>query len=306
MYNGIINIKKEKGFTSHDVVAKLRGIVGQRKIGHTGTLDPDATGVLPVCLGKATKVCELLTDTSKEYRTTVLLGVTTDTQDTSGEVLSSRDTSALNEQQVMDCILSFIGEYQQIPPMYSAIKINGKKLYELARQGMEVERKARTVILHEIEIESIDLPRITMRVHCSKGTYIRTLCHDIGEQLNCGGCMEELVRTRVGIFELDSAVTLSEVEAAKQDLDGDTFTRLLYAIDSVFPDRVKCQVHEESLKKAMNGSGLRSSEFVPISQGSFSSETREILLYDVSGDLIGLYVKSDQGIWKCKKFFYSM
>ena len=212
MINGILNIYKEKGYTSHDVVARLRGIVGQKKIGHTGTLDPDAEGVLPVCLGRATKVCDLLTDKDKTYETVLLLGKTTDTQDITGTVLSERSPDGVTEDEVLDCIRHFIGEYDQIPPMYSALKVGGKKLYELAREGKTVERKSRRVMIYDIRIKEICLPRIRMEVECSKGTYIRTLCHDIGESLGVGGCMESLLRTRVGRFCLEESLRLADVE----------------------------------------------------------------------------------------------
>ncbi len=212
MINGIINVYKERGFTSHDVVAKLRGIVKQKKIGHTGTLDPDATGVLPVCLGNATKLCDMLTDKSKEYVTTMRFGFCTDTQDISGEVLETKKVS-VTEEEVKEAVLSFVGKYDQIPPMYSALKVNGKKLYELAREGIEIERKARSIEIFEIEILDIALPDITMRVHCSKGTYIRTLCHDIGLKLGCFGTMVALERTKVAAFLKENAYTLSEIEA---------------------------------------------------------------------------------------------
>lgn len=210
MYHGIINIYKEKGRTSHDVVARLRGILRQKKIGHTGTLDPDAQGVLPVCLGRATKVCDMLTDKDKTYEAVMVLGIETDTQDLSGEVLNRKEVS-VTEEEVREVILSFVGNYAQIPPMYSAIKVDGAKLCNLARAGITVERKAREVIIHSIDILAIDLPRVTMRVNCSKGTYIRTLCHDIGEKLGCYGCMESLLRTRVSQFEIQDALTLKQV-----------------------------------------------------------------------------------------------
>ena len=164
MIHGIINVYKEKGFTSHDVVAKLRGIVGQKKIGHTGTLDPDATGVLPVCLGKATKLCDLLTDKDKTYEAVMLLGMTTDTQDITGRILEEKSTETLTADKVREVIESFIGDYDQIPPMYSALKVNGKKLYELAREGKVVERKARPVKILDIRIIEMDLPRVRMEV----------------------------------------------------------------------------------------------------------------------------------------------
>ena len=195
MFHGVINIYKEPGFTSHDVVAKLRGILRQKKIGHTGTLDPAAEGVLPVCLGKGTKLCDLLTDKRKTYQAVLLLGTETDTQDMTGTILSEKPTEQLTEPAVRGAAESFVGPYMQVPPMYSALKVNGKKLYELARAGKEVERAARPVEIYDLQIDAVELPRVMMTVTCSKGTYIRTLCHDIGEKLGCGGCMEELVRT---------------------------------------------------------------------------------------------------------------
>ena len=174
MIHGIINIYKEKGYTSHDVVAKMRGIIRQKKIGHTGTLDPDAQGVLPVCLGNATKLCDMLTDKDKTYRAVLLLGKKTDTQDITGQVLEEQKVLA-EEEQVREAVMAFVGEYDQVPPMYSALKVNGRKLYELAREGIEIERKARRVTIHDIRIEKIQLPRVEMTVACSKGTPRRTL-----------------------------------------------------------------------------------------------------------------------------------
>lgn len=181
MYHGIINIYKEAGYTSHDVVARLRRILGQKKIGHTGTLDPDAVGVLPVCLGVGTRLCDMLTEENKEYVAELRFGVTTDTQDMSGTVLS-RQAVTITEKQAAEIADSFLGDYEQVPPMYSALKVNGRKLYELAREGLEVERKARCVRIEELEILHMELPVIRLRVVCSKGTYIRTLCDDIGDR----------------------------------------------------------------------------------------------------------------------------
>ena len=213
--DGVINVYKEKGYTSHDVVAKLRGILHQKKIGHTGTLDPDATGVLPVCVGNATKLCDFLSDGTKEYEAVMLLGCTSDTYDASGVMLTNASESemeALSEPSVKSCILSFMPGYDQIPPMYSAKKVDGKKLYELAREGKEIDRKPVYVELSSIEIVDITLPRVTFKVTCSKGTYIRSLCHDIGAKLGCGAIMESLVRTRVSQFEIEDAMTISEIE----------------------------------------------------------------------------------------------
>ena len=211
--DGVLNIRKEKGYTSFDVVAKLRGILRMKKIGHTGTLDPEAEGVLPVVLGKATKLVDLLTEKQKTYEALLHLGLETDTQDMTGKVLREQPVN-VTEEEAIAVIRSFLGEQQQIPPMYSALKVDGKKLYELAREGKTVERKPRTVHFYEIEIKKIELPYIRFSVTCSKGTYIRTLCHDIGQKLGCGGCMEELIRTRSGNFDLEDSMTLAQVEEA--------------------------------------------------------------------------------------------
>ena len=214
--DGVIVIRKEKGFTSHDVVAKLRGILHMKKIGHTGTLDPDAEGVLPVALGKATRLVDMITDKEKTYEAVMRLGIVTDTQDMSGTVLSQTEDISVTEEELRTVIGSFVGDYMQVPPMYSALKVNGKKLYELAREGKTVERKARPVHFYEIEILDIDFPLVRFCVTCSKGTYIRTLCHDIGEKLGCGAAMETLLRTKVGRFTLDDAITLAQAEEAVQ------------------------------------------------------------------------------------------
>lgn len=252
MYNGIINIHKEAGFTSHDVVAKMRGILRQKKIGHTGTLDPQATGVLPVCLGSGTKLCDMLTDRDKEYVAELLLGVSTDSQDTTGRILQERPVE-VSETQVREAALSFLGQYDQIPPMYSALKVDGKKLYELARAGKEVERKARPVFIHELEILNMALPVVQMRVVCSKGTYIRTLCSDIGEKLGCGGVMQSLVRTGVGRFVLDGAVTLTELEALR---DAGQIGKVLVPVDRLFADCPALHVQGQFGRLLENGNAI--------------------------------------------------
>ena len=290
MIHGIINVYKEKGFTSHDVVAKLRGIVGQKKIGHTGTLDPDATGVLPVCLGKATKLCDLLTDKNKTYEAVLLLGKTTDTQDITGEVLEEKSTEALTEEKVREAIEGFIGDYEQIPPMYSALKVNGKKLYELAREGKVIERKARPVKILDIQILEIDLPKVRMEVSCSKGTYIRTLCHDIGEKLGCGGCMESLIRTRVSTFRIEDAKTLDEIETLKQE---GKLAELLVPIDAMFPFYPKITVKDDWKAFAKNGKPL---DLKMLKEACGQDEETQVRLYDESGKFIAIYQ------WKEKKY----
>ncbi len=252
MLNGIINIYKEPGYTSHDVVAKLRGITHQKKIGHTGTLDPDAEGVLCVCMGAATRVCDMLTDATKQYEAICLLGVATDTQDTSGQVLTEKRVN-VSVDDVRTCISGFIGEIDQIPPMFSALKRDGKKLYELARAGIEVEREPRRITVYDIEVISVDLPEITMRVTCSKGTYIRTLCNDIGEKLGCGACMKHLTRTRVGDFDLSTSHKLAEIEELAHE---ERISDVLIPVADVFADLPVATVTEAGAKRAVNGNLL--------------------------------------------------
>lgn len=301
MIHGIINVKKEKGFTSHDVVAKLRRITKQKKIGHTGTLDPDATGVLPVCFGKGTRLVDLLTDKNKTYEAVLLLGVNTDTQDTSGEVLSTGDTSMLTEEMVRDAVMSFVGDYSQVPPMYSALKVNGKKLYELAREGITVERKARDVKILEINILSIELPRVRMEVSCSKGTYIRTLCFDIGEKLGCCGCMEELTRTKVGMFTYADAKTLGEIQEL---MDQGAIDTIVYSIDSMFPDYPKAAVKHEFQSLALNGNELPADGITDIPDFTKSNPEKLIRLYTQDGTFIAIY-SLHKNTLRVRKMFYT-
>lgn len=249
MYNGIINIYKEKGFTSHDVVAKMRGICKQKKIGHTGTLDPDAEGVLPVCLGSGTKLCDMLTDKDKEYVAEFVLGIETDTQDISGTILKTSEP-VMVEETVTEAILCFKGEYMQVPPMYSALKVNGKKLCDLARAGKEVERQARKVNIYELEILDMQLPIVKIRVACSKGTYIRTLCADIGEKLGCGATMKSLLRTKAGMFSLEDAITLKQLEKLR---DTSGIEHKLYSVESVFSEISEIHVLDEFCRLLDNG-----------------------------------------------------
>lgn len=286
MYNGILNVYKEAGYTSHDVVAKLRGICRQKKIGHTGTLDPEAVGVLPVCFGSGTKLCDLLTDWDKEYIAALRLGLTTDTQDITGQVLSKADEEALaslDGEQVRESILQFLGGYEQIPPMYSALKVNGKKLYELARAGKEVERKPRPVTISELEILEMDLPRVRFRVVCSKGTYIRTLCHDIGERLFVGGVMESLTRSRVGIFGIDNALTLEELEQLR---DENRISDVIISPDAVFPELRAVKVRDNAVRLLQNGNRIPENL---LAQGISLEDGEEVRMYDGTGRFYGIY-----------------
>lgn len=281
--NGVINVYKEAGYTSHDVVARLRGILKQRKIGHTGTLDPDATGVLPVCLGKGTKLCDMLTDENKTYETVLHLGITTDTQDMSGTIIKSQEVT-VTEQEAKACTASFAGDYMQVPPMYSALKVNGKKLYELAREGKTVERKARPVHFYQIDILRIEFPRITLRVTCSKGTYIRTLCHDIGERLGCGACMESLVRTKVGRFMVEDSYTLSQLEQMAAE---GTVSRVVVPVDAMFDRYPSVVIAEEARHRVYNGNPFSENDLSARMNGFIDGQ--HIRAYDGEGAFIGIY-----------------
>lgn len=308
--NGILNINKEAGYTSFDVVAKLRGILREKKIGHTGTLDPDATGVLPVCVGNATKVCALLTDKDKEYEAVLQLGLTTDTMDASGQILRDRREllHTLTEAHVREVIMGFVGDYEQVPPMYSALKVGGRKLCDLAREGIEVERKARLVHIYAIEITQMELPFVTMRVHCSKGTYIRTLCDDIGELLGVGGMMKRLVRTRVSIFSIEQALTLAQVEALR---DLGTLDEILLPVERVFLEYPALHVTGEADKKLQNGNRLeimdlatddrpcgadprRAMDDRPVDADPRAALAQHFRVYDSEGRFYGIYGWDEQ------------
>lgn len=298
MYHGIINVYKEAGFTSHDVVAKLRGICKQKKIGHTGTLDPDAVGVLPVCLGSGTKLCDMLTGETKEYIAGFQLGIATDTQDISGKILEEKEV-CVSAEQVKEMLSHFVGELQQVPPMYSALKVGGKKLYELAREGKEVERKARPITIYELELLKAEHPEYEIRVVCSKGTYIRTLCHDIGQALSCGAVMTSLVRSRVGEFRLKDAKTLDELQELA---DQGRLQEAVIPVEEMFHALPAIQVSDGAQKALLNGNQLKRSEVwakeeagttgkipgeFPVDQGEYrvyGMDSRFCAIYRYEGD----------------------
>lgn len=301
MISGVINVYKEPGFTSHDVVAKLRGILKQKKIGHMGTLDPNAVGVLPVCLGKATKLCDILSEKDKTYKATLLLGTVTNTQDTTGEVLkqaSEEELEALNEEKVFNIIKSYIGEYDQIPPMFSAIKINGQKLYNLARQGEEIERPARHCKILDITVTKMDLPRVEFYVTCSKGTYVRTLCYDIGNDLGVGGCMEKLVRTKVERFDVQDSISLRQIEEYR---DNGTLNEYIVPVDEMLDAHSKCIVAENAEKMVYNGNIFTSRNTLL----KMNHEDGQIVrVYTHDGKFVGLYMYiAEKQIYKPLKMF---
>ncbi len=299
MNSGIINVYKEAGYTSFDVVARLRGILKIKKIGHTGTLDPDATGVLPVCVGKATKLCDMLTDKDKVYECVMMLGVETDTYDLSGKVLSRNSVTA-SEEEIVNAINSFVGDIMQVPPMYSALKVNGKKLYELAREGKEVERKPRPVTIFSIDILNISLPEVSIRIHCSKGTYIRSLCHDVGEVLGCGCAMKSLVRTRVSMFDIADARTLDEIERIVKagNLDG-----IMLKVDQAFEgmETVFVIPTEDAIKHAVNGVPIPATDVFAESISGFE-DGRRYRIYLPDNRFIGVYSYNDN-LFTLEKMF---
>ena len=296
--DGVIVIRKEKGFTSHDVVAKLRGILHMKKIGHTGTLDPDAEGVLPVALGKATRLVDMITDKEKTYEAVMRLGVVTDTQDMSGTVLSQTTELSVTEEELSTVVSSFVGDYMQVPPMYSALKVNGKKLYELAREGKVIERKARDIEVFDIKVESIDLPEVTMTVHCSKGTYIRTLCNDIGERLGCHGCMKSLLRVRVAGFDLEHALTLSQIQSK---VDEGCFDMVM-PVDGVFENLPAVHTASDADKLVRNGNKIPA-VLTDYLKHSADSDIR-YRVYNHEGIFVGVYSYLDEtGEFKTVKIF---
>jgi len=290
MPNGIIIIDKPQGWTSMDVCAKLRGIFHEKRIGHAGTLDPMATGVLPVFIGRATRAVEFASESEKEYVAGLKLGVITNTQDTSGEVLEERPVSVTPEE--LEAALNpFRGDIEQIPPMYSAIKINGKKLYELARKGREVERKPRPVTIHSLTVEGQTGPdEYLLRVRCSKGTYVRTLCHDIGQALGCGGAMSSLRRTMAAGFTLEEAVPL---ESVQQAADAGEAAALLRPVDAYFSQYPALAIPPALEKKLRNGMTLVMPQTAP----------GEYRVYGEDGGFLALCSAGDGKLSTIKSFF---
>ena len=248
--NGILLIDKPRDWTSSDVVAKLRGVLHEKRIGHAGTLDPLATGLLVVLVGRATRACAFAEAADKAYRAGLRLGLVTDTQDTTGRTLAEADASAVTEERLREALRRFEGEIAQIPPMYSAIKLKGRKLYEIARRGGEVEREARPITVHRLCLAGREGEDWLLDIACSKGTYVRTLCHDIGAALGCGGCMSALRRVRAGQFSVEDAHTLPDVIAAAAEGRAES---LLLPVDSLFSDRPALTADAEAERRIRCG-----------------------------------------------------
>ena len=285
--NGILLVDKPQDWTSHDVVAKLRGVFGERRIGHSGTLDPLATGLLVVFLGKATKAVEFSEAAEKEYLAHLRLGIETDTQDITGTVLHT--SAETPDRAALEAVLpQFCGEIQQIPPMYSAIKVNGKKLYDIARRGGEVERQPRSIFIHELSVLGEENGEFVLRIRCSKGTYIRTLCHDIGKALGCGGVMTALRRTRVGGYDVQDAHTV----AALSEMERDEAESLLLPLDSVFSDLQAVTLSCQNEAHCRNGRPFS----LQLSDGSYR-------LYGKDGQFLMIASVESEQVRALKRFY---
>ena len=285
--NGIVIVDKPSGWTSQDVTAKLRGVFQTRRIGHGGTLDPMATGVLPVFVGRATRGVEFFEHAEKTYETVLRLGLTTDTEDISGTVLTQQD-AFVTGQQLEQVLEKFRGKIMQVPPMYSALKINGQKLCDLARKGKEVERKPRPVTIHELTLLSMEAEGIRLRVRCSKGTYIRTLCKDIGEALGCGGCMAALRRVSAGAYTIDEAVPLAEL------IESDDPRKYLRGVDTMFAQYPALTLTANQEKRCRNGNSFS----VNMTDGTYRA-------YSQAGEFLML-AKVESGIMSTIKSFFEV
>lgn len=282
--NGIVNIYKPLGITSHGVVNKVRRILNIKKVGHTGTLDPDAEGVLPICIGKGTKIAGILTDSDKAYRAVIKLGVTTDTQDASGEILSESDVN-VTADEFENAVNKFVGKILQTPPMYSALKVGGKKLCDLARQGIEVERQPREILIKSIKISNFNGITATLDVDCTKGTYIRTLCHDIGQNLGCGAIMQSLVRTKSGRFDITDSVTLEEFEKSPE--------KYILSPDKMFLDLPEIFLNDEDTTKFKNGIRIKTNK----------KEGQTFRVYSQNGEFLALSVSENNKLILKTTFF---
>ena len=285
--DGIIIIDKPAGWTSQDVTAKLRGVFQTRRIGHGGTLDPMATGVLPVFVGRATRGVEFFEHADKTYEATLQLGITTDTEDITGAVLEEKPVN-VTQDQVEAVLAQFRGEIQQIPPMYSAIKINGQKLCDLARKGKEVERKSRTITIFALDLLGMEGSLVRLRVHCSKGTYIRTLCKDIGAALGCGGCMAALRRTQAGAYTLENAIALSSL------VESDTPEAYLMGVDTMFSQYPAVTLTEKQALRTRNGNSFS----IDLPAGTYRA-------YDKNGEFLML-AKVEGGVMSTIKSFFAI
>lgn len=298
MYNGVVNVYKEQDYTSFDVVAKLRGVFGQKKIGHTGTLDPMAEGVLPIVLGCATKLSELITSEDKEYDGVLRLGIKTDTDDITGKIIAEGQPFAL-EQDIIGAFQGFQGKLMQIPPIYSAIKKDGKKLYEYARQGQEIELEPRPVEIFKLDIQKIEMPDVHFHVKCSKGTYIRSLCRDIGDELGCYGTLAALRRTETCGFRMEDGLKISDLQRLKEE---GRLESAVLPIDSLLSDSPKAEIRNGAEKLLVNGNKLSEDMLISDEPEDALHAAPYIRIYS-DKELSALYkYNSETGCYKCFKY----
>ena len=309
MINGVINVYKEVGYTSRDAVTRLTGILRQRKIGHTGTLDPAAEGVLPMCIGKATKLCELLTDHRKQYIAEIKFGIATDTEDVTGEIIEETNFSndwyeeKLTEDNLSKVISGFIGRQLQTPPMYSAKRVGGKRLYELAREGKVIERKPCEITIYSIEIKNIDVSRreATIVVDCSKGTYIRTLCKDIGNELGCKAAMKSLIRTKTGDFLLENSYKLDEIEKLVKE---NRVSEIIIPIEDVFKNLQRVDVSGYAGILLENGGIIKAAAVKPDIEALEPKNGEKFRMYNDKSEFKAVYsYNGDINAFKIDKMF---
>lgn len=307
--NGILNINKPWGKTSFSIVAMVRRLTGERRVGHAGTLDPAATGVLPVCLGQGTRITEFLVDSTKAYRAEIELGVATDTYDVDGSITSRGDPSGISRDQLESGLGSFCGLIQQVPPMYSAVKYRGRPLYQLARAGITVERKSRLARIHDIKLLDWQPPVATVEVVCGKGTYIRSLAHDLGQALGCGAYLKNLIRVRCGLFDIEDAISISQFEDACRY---GYWQQLVYPVDSVLSHWAAMVVNDDAGQNIRNGrplavgNGDGSERSGSLEQGisAGSSVESRCRAYALDGRFLGvLRFNSERGQWQPEKVF---
>ena len=292
-FEGIILIDKPEDYTSFDVIARLRGMAKTKKVGHSGTLDPMATGVLPIFFGRAVKAVDILPIQDKKYRATARLGITTDTQDTMGKILTQNDNLPTKEE-IIKAINSFVGKQNQLPPMYSAVQVDGRRLYDLARQGIEVEREKREIIIHSIDVLSVERDEFTIDVCCSKGSFIRTLCHDIGEKLGCGATMSKLRRTMAAGFDISECITLDEAQRLTEE---GKLQEKLIPVDTLFANLPRLKMTEKDSKHYLNGVKMTAKRF------GVNSNTGDIAVYNDKNEFMGISYVNERGFLISRKQF---
>ena len=311
--DGVLNIFKEKGYTSFDVCRKLRGMLHEKHIGHAGTLDPEAEGVLLVAVGRATKAIDDLTDGVKTYEAVLQLGITTDTQDMTGHVLTKSPVQ-VTKDEVLAALHSFDGGDDQVPPMYSALHVNGKRLYEYARKGETVERKPRHIIIYNVHVNDMDITgenpsnQVRFTIKCSKGTYVRTFCADVGNVLGCGGAMESLLRTRVGHYDAEDALTLTQIQEAA---DAGTAESLLLPVQDIYQDLPCVSVPEEFDFRVVNGGRipeklLQGTQSLKCAEGDAGASFRRVRVLDSKGHFIGVYRNENEELVPEKMFLVGL